>query len=134
MNKGIHCSKGTFLALFLHFGLKIPNLLSRGWEKGRTIYATHKTKNFRKISNMLKWKIQRKVPCVTTLWYSHTLAFSFFSCLLIFCGCFDFIIKGCVHYIFASLFLSLNESTCQMKENVFYFTSKPLFVLEKIKF
>ena len=43
-------------------------------------------------------------------------------------------IKGCVRYIFASLFLSLNESTCQMKKNVFYFTSKPLFVLEKIKF
>ena len=43
-------------------------------------------------------------------------------------------IKGCVHYIFASLFLGLNESTCQMKKNVFYFTSKPLFILEKIKF
>ena len=43
-------------------------------------------------------------------------------------------LKGCVRYIFASLFLSLNESTCQMKKNVFYFTSKPLFVFEKIKF
>ena len=42
--------------------------------------------------------------------------------------------KGCVHYIFASLCLGLNKSTCQMKKNVFYFTSKPLFVLEKIKF
>ena len=42
--------------------------------------------------------------------------------------------EGCVHYIFASLFLGLNESTCQMKKNVFYFTSKPLFVLQKIKF
>ena len=41
--------------------------------------------------------------------------------------------KGCVHCIFASLLLGLNESTCQMKKNV-YFTSKPLFVLEKIKF
>ena len=31
-------------------------------------------------------------------------------------------------------FLSLNESTCQTRKNVFYFTSKALFVLEKIKF
>ena len=43
-------------------------------------------------------------------------------------------LKGCVHYIFASLCLGLNESTCQIKKNVFYFTSKPLFVLEKMKF
>ena len=41
--------------------------------------------------------------------------------------------KGCVGYIFASLFLDLNESTCQTRENVFYFTSKVLFVLDKIK-
>ena len=44
------------------------------------------------------------------------------------------LLKGCVRYIFAGLFLGLNESTCQTKKNVFYFTSKPLFVLEKIKF
>ena len=44
------------------------------------------------------------------------------------------LLKGCVHYIFAILFLGLKESTCQMRKNVFYFTSKPLFVLEKIKF
>ena len=31
-------------------------------------------------------------------------------------------------------FLSLNESTCQTRKNVVYFTSKALFVLEKIKF
>ena len=43
-------------------------------------------------------------------------------------------LKGCVRYIFASLFLGLNERTCQIKKNVFYFTSKPLFLLEKIKF
>ena len=45
--------------------------------------------------------------------------------------------KGCVLYIFASLFLSLNESTCQTSENAFYFTSKVkylLHVLKKIKF
>ena len=43
-------------------------------------------------------------------------------------------VKGCVCYIFANLFLGVNESTCQIQKNVFYFTSKPLFVLEKIKF
>ena len=31
-------------------------------------------------------------------------------------------------------FLSLNESTFQTRKNVFYFTSKALFVLKKIKF
>ena len=31
-------------------------------------------------------------------------------------------------------FLSLNESTCQSRKNVFYFTSKALFILKKIKF
>ena len=31
-------------------------------------------------------------------------------------------------------FLSLDESTCQTRENVIYFTSKALFVSEKIKF
>ena len=30
--------------------------------------------------------------------------------------------------------LSLNESTCQTRKNVFYFTSKALFISEKIKF
>ena len=30
-------------------------------------------------------------------------------------------------------FLSLKESTCQTKKNVFYFTSKALSVLEKTK-
>ena len=43
-------------------------------------------------------------------------------------------IKGCVRYIFASLFLSLNKSTCQTRENVFYFTWKALFFLEKSNF
>ena len=32
------------------------------------------------------------------------------------------IFKGCFHYIFASLFLGINESTCQMKKNIFYST------------
>ena len=31
-------------------------------------------------------------------------------------------------------FLCLNESTCETRKNVFYFTSKALFVLEIIKF
>ena len=35
---------------------------------------------------------------------------------------------------FLVYFLSLNESTCQTKENTFYFTSKSLFVFKKIKF
>ena len=43
-------------------------------------------------------------------------------------------LKGCVHYIFASLILGLNKSTCQIEKNGFYFTSKSLFVHEKIKF
>ena len=47
---------------------------------------------------------------------------------------FSNILKGCVCYIFASLFLSLNESTCQTRKNGFYFTWEALFVLEKIKF
>ena len=41
---------------------------------------------------------------------------------------------GCVRYIFANWFLGLNESNCQIKKNVFYFTSKPLSIFEKIKF
>ena len=31
-------------------------------------------------------------------------------------------------------FLSLNKSSCQTRKTAFYFTSKALFVLEKIKF
>ena len=42
-------------------------------------------------------------------------------------------VKGCVRCIFGSLFLGLNESTSQMKKNVFCFTSKTYFVLEKIE-
>ena len=36
-------------------------------------------------------------------------------------------LKGGVRYIFASLFLGLNESTCQMKKNVFLFHFKTSF-------
>ena len=46
----------------------------------------------------------------------------------------NYCFKGCVHYIFAHSFLSLNDSPCQTRKNVFYFTSKALFVLEKINF
>ena len=42
--------------------------------------------------------------------------------------------KGCVRYIFASLVLGLKEGTCQIKKNVFYFTSKPLSFLRKSNF
>ena len=37
------------------------------------------------------------------------------------------IFKGCVCYICASLFWSLNESTCQTRKIFFYFTSKVRF-------
>ena len=43
-------------------------------------------------------------------------------------------LQGCVHYIFASLFLSLKESTCETRKNVFYSNLKAFFVLKKIKF
>ena len=44
-------------------------------------------------------------------------------------------LKGCVRYIFASLFfMSKRESTCETRKNAFYFTSKALFVFEIIKF
>ena len=43
-------------------------------------------------------------------------------------------IKGCVRYIFASLFSSLKESTYKTWKTVFYVTSNAFFVLEKIKF
>ena len=43
------------------------------------------------------------------------------------------VLKGCVRYILLVCFISLNGSTCQTKKNDFYFTSKALFVLEKIK-
>ena len=42
--------------------------------------------------------------------------------------------KGCVRYILLVCFVYLKESTCGTKKNVFYFTSKALFVLEIIKF
>ena len=42
--------------------------------------------------------------------------------------------KGCVRYIFASLFfLSLKMSTCKTRKNAFYFNLKALVVHEKIK-
>ena len=45
-----------------------------------------------------------------------------------------YLLKGCVCYIFASLIFSLNKSPCQTRKNAFYFASKALFVLKKIKF
>ena len=43
-------------------------------------------------------------------------------------------IKGCVRYILLACFKSLKDSTGETSKNVFYFASKALFVLEKIKF
>ena len=42
------------------------------------------------------------------------------------------ILKDCVHHIFASLILSLKESSCKTKKNVVYFTWKSLFIIKKI--
>ena len=42
-------------------------------------------------------------------------------------------LKGSVRYIFATLFLGLKETFCETRKNIFYFTQKALFVLEKIK-
>ena len=44
------------------------------------------------------------------------------------------ILKGCVDYIFASLFVSLKGGTCETRKNNSSFTSKALIVLEIIKF
>ena len=43
-------------------------------------------------------------------------------------------LKRCARYIFACLILGLKESFCETRKNIFYFTSKALFFLEKIKF
>ena len=43
--------------------------------------------------------------------------------------------KGCVCYIFATVFfVHLKERTCKTRKNVFYFTLKALFGLDEIKF
>ena len=41
--------------------------------------------------------------------------------------------KSCAHYYFARLSYSLRESAWATKKNVFYFTTKVLFILEIIK-
>ena len=52
---------------------------------------------------------------------------------LIYCSRLSYF-KGCVRYIFPRLLLNLSESSCQTRKSVFYFSSKALFVLKKIKF
>ena len=42
--------------------------------------------------------------------------------------------KDCIRHFFASLFCKSNEETCEARKNVFYFTSKALFIYEIIKF
>ena len=44
------------------------------------------------------------------------------------------LLKGCVHYIFASLFFMSKREHFVNKKKCFHFTSKVLFVLEIIKF
>ena len=46
----------------------------------------------------------------------------------------DKLLKGCVHYIFASLFCKSKTEHLWNKEKYFLFSSKALFVLEIIKF
>ena len=43
-------------------------------------------------------------------------------------------IKGCLHYIFASLFCLSKKEDFSRNKNVYYFTSKALLVLEMIRF
>ena len=42
-------------------------------------------------------------------------------------------LKGYVHYILQVCFLSLKENICETRKKC-YFTSKALFIFEKIKF
>ena len=42
-------------------------------------------------------------------------------------SCNNQVFKGCVHYIFATLFLSLKESTCETRKNAFLFHFKISF-------
>ena len=42
-------------------------------------------------------------------------------------------LKSCVRYIFASLFFKSKRAIMKLWKNVFYFTSKALFILEKTK-
>ena len=46
----------------------------------------------------------------------------------------EYNVKGCVRYIFASLFFKSKGQHLGKNEKCFYFTSKALFVLKKIKF
>ena len=71
---------------------------------------------------------------IHTFTYQKTLLYSLQLLALKIFKSLQCILKGCVCYIFARLFLGLNEIICQIKKSVFYFPSKPLFVLEKIKF
>ena len=46
-------------------------------------------------------------------------------------------IKVCVvsaTFLLVFFFLTLKESNCETRKNIFYFTSNALFILEKIKF
>ena len=48
-------------------------------------------------------------------------------------GLVDNKVKGCVHYIFASLFCMSKREHFWNKKKSFYFTSKALFVIEIIR-
>ena len=129
-------------------------MLLLGWTytKNGSIWATPKTKIF--FSEIkVDYKLSKTFYLIKISNVLAELWIFFLFCVVFFCqkGSFPSItvvwthifapkgpnmefFKGCVRYIFASLFLSLNESTCQTRKNVFYFTWKALFVLKKIKF
>ena len=75
-------------------------------------------------------KIRSKIQLRKTMLYHYHLSISYFcpaSCP-----------HNCLKVVSTTFvlvcFLSLNKSTFQTRKNVFYFTSKAIFVLEKIKF
>ena len=72
---------------------------------------------------------------IYTFLYQETLHNSYtFLIVLKIVGSQQCILKGCVRYNFTSLFCMSKREDLWKKENVFYFTSKALFVLEIITF
>ena len=64
-------------------------------------------------------------------WSNKTVPFSF---LFSFCLRYYNKLKSCIYYILLVCFLSWKESSCETRKNVFYFTSKALFLFGNIKF
>ena len=98
---------------------------TRSWPNDKLGAASSRngTKWSVKFTNKSSWKTLREKREANKL---RTIKF---CCLLVLHQVYYIFVR----YIFASLLLSLKESTCQTRKNVFYFTLKALFVLEKIK-